>query len=140
MIIPKKVKCIDCGMFVFHKDTDDYREMYGWVRESAQKEGGSYLAYEGEGRTVCYLNVYDMPKSMGQPDVSYDKSFWYDLSPLLTPRRCSKFIAHIPGRMAWHLLKDKRRRRASQVSLITMAAVMMTALATTIIAVLTLLK
>ena len=132
-MIRKKVKCIDCGMFVLHRDTNDYSEMYSWVRRKMETDG--YLAHREEGMPVCYLNVYDMPESIGESHLLSERQVaWFEVAPITTLRRCRKFMPHLPGRMPWDLLKTKHLAGHGRVQRTIMIAVLTTALATAILA------
>ena len=136
-------KCIDCGMFAFYRNTNDYREVYGWQRNNIQKE--DFVVHEGDMvQFACYLNVYDVQASVGfygPPGLSHgQKNMWGSMPSLTQRRRCGKFIEYVPGRLPSDLVEEKRQKWNSRMRKATLLLVALTALSTAVTAIMTIIR
>lgn len=119
--IRRKVKCVDCGMLSFHRNTNDYREVYRPQRVQALAEGIMCLDLDDDVTLACYRNVDDLEAKVERTYTTRPQ-FWTDLGVITQERRCRKFIEYLPGRLPSHLVENQRIKLNWRIRIATLAA------------------
>ena len=109
-------------MLSFHRNTNDYREVYRPQRVQTLAEGIMRLDSDDYVALACYRNVDDLEAKVERTH-STRSQFWTDLGVITQDRRCSKFIEYLPGRLPSDFVKNQRLRWDWRIRVATLAAV-----------------